>query len=108
MKKALLCMAILALAGIGFWLWFMWPQRQHRLVEIPPNVRWLGVGLSLEDQDRWHDISEGSEMLPLSFLEALKCRAPGARFWKAWPMRLSGRKQDRTSCRWAGRLNGAP
>ena len=36
--------------------------------------------MSLEDQDRWHDISEGSEMLPLSFLEALKCPRTGRSF----------------------------
>lgn len=45
-----------------------------------PGITWLDTGLNTEDQETWHHLSEGSELVPLTVLEALKSPRTGESF----------------------------
>lgn len=49
-------------------------------VAVSSNITWLPTGLSAADQKTWHALSEGSEVLPLVFLEVLKSPRTGRSF----------------------------
>ena len=85
MKKLFIIVAVVVVLGFAAWKWFTLPQREHDLALLPAatptNVTWLDVGLSREEEATWHHLSEGSELMPLSFLEALKNPKTGQPFF---------------------------
>ncbi|MEW6157816.1 MAG: di-heme-cytochrome C peroxidase, partial [Verrucomicrobiota bacterium] len=85
MKKTarilIIALAALVLAGIVFWRWFTsTSDREHVTVAMPRNIQWLDTGLSDEDRLIWHHLPEGSELAPLSVLEALHSPRTGKPF----------------------------
>lgn len=81
MKKSAIFLLVLGAAGAAFWFWFTAPApKEHESVSLPPNITWLDTGLSREDQAVWHHLSEGSELMPMSVLEALKHPRTGKPF----------------------------
>lgn len=67
-------LAVLALAA-GFWIWLTLPSGEgahvHATSQMATNIVWLETGLDADEQVLWHHLSEGSEVVPLSVLEAL-------------------------------------
>lgn len=47
---------------------------------MPANITWLDIGLNADDQAVWHHLSEGSELVPMSVLEAIKSPRTGKPF----------------------------
>lgn len=64
--------------------WFLKPdavnQAHERGVSLPAEIQWLDTGLTAEERGAWHHLSEGSEVLPVSFLEALPNPVTGRSF----------------------------
>lgn len=81
MKKFAVALLVLVAAGAAFWFWFTAPAaKEHETVRLPPNITWLDTGLSADDKAIWHHLSEGSELMPMSVLEALKNPRTGKPF----------------------------
>jgi hypothetical protein len=83
MKRALIVLTILALAIVAAWEWFTLPEsikEEHEKAHVPKSIAWLDTGLTIPDQEVWHHLSEGSELMPMSFLEALRNTNTGKPF----------------------------
>jgi hypothetical protein len=85
MKRTLIVLAVIVLLAGAAWVWFT--SRAHidhlGTVEVPPNITWLDVGLTEKEREIWHHLSEGSELMPMSFLEALQHTNSGKSFIEA-------------------------
>jgi len=61
--------------GAVLWIWLTLPFGEgahvHTTSQMPTNIVWLATGLDADEQVLWHHLSEGSEVVPLSILEAL-------------------------------------
>lgn len=64
--------ALLFAAAVLGWYWFTQPSHRVVRLAVPQNITWLETGLSPEDQAIWHHLTEGSELVPMSVLEALR------------------------------------
>lgn len=81
MKKTLIAVsAVVALLAAVYFYFTVHERHRFREVRLPENITWLKSGLSKEQQEIWHHLSEGSEMLPMSILEALRQPATGRPF----------------------------
>lgn len=63
---------LIVVVGIGAWYWFTHSSHRHVRVAVPANITWLDTGLSKGEQAIWHHLTEGSELVPMSVLEALR------------------------------------
>ena len=80
-KKLILALFVVVALGGGFLWWFFTKKIDDEIsVTLPPNIQWLDVGLTREEQLIWHHASEGSELVPYSFLRALQSPLTGKSF----------------------------
>lgn len=74
MKPFVYVLIVLAIVGGGTYgaaRYYSRADQDTGRVSMPPRITWLHTGLDRDESEVWHHLSEGSEAVPITLLEAM-------------------------------------